>query len=259
MGEVLQFKIVRKQAKRAYEAQRDTRHERQEDLLEQILDLPEDAQCHALLDTWPGKLPKRVKRQISTRLHAQWRKLRSDEVAAEEAAETKAWADMLGMPMDMEQFLELLPEDRILEAREAWGKQADDLLAVLGKSGPLKSLALTWLSQSFVMDTPGYDVKNDECLRDMLCLMLGSAGSLLLREQSRMKVQPKGLEWQGQWIDQERIYGFFCGHGHWEAQSAETMRECYGMDAQTGKALPADPFTAVGDARELVRRAGMAR
>ena len=100
-----------------------------------------------------------------------------------------------------------------------------------------------------------FDVASDPSLRDYLPLMLAVGGSAILRESTSLRVQVPLGDDTHQWLTQDRIYGFSCGGGGWEPQSAASLRSAYTTDAQTGARLPTDPTTTMGDARELMRRA----
>lgn len=254
MDNVIQFKSVFRQES---QVRREQRRADGLNKLEQILAMPEDVQAHVMYATWRGKLPRHIKSRIPGRLRQSWRKIRKDEIAAEDAAWVKAISDKLGYAMDLPEFLELLPEDRIAEAREACGTNADLLLRTWQACDTVRRLTVNWADQSFVLDHPDLDTLRHPALRDFVCLMVGSEGSAVLREASRLRVQVKLHDGSIQWIPQERIYGFFCGHGTWGPESAATMRECYMTDADTGAALPGDPGTTMGDARDLIKRAGV--
>lgn len=254
MGNVVSFP-GRKTQTRSYAARRALLRDRQLEAWDEIRVLPDEEQAQALYNTWPRKLPKLVRARITTDLRQAWRKIRSDEVMAEEAAYVKALGEHLGHPLGLEQYLELLPEDRLMDARIAWSEVADEVLATLASCPNIQGMVITWLDQAFALNGNADGLMEDRPLRDFVCLMIGSSGSILLREALPLKTQVAGP--QGNvWLNQNRVYGFFVGHGGWAPQSAQVMRECYGLDPRTGKITP-DPLTLMGDANDLARRAGV--
>lgn len=256
MGNVVAFPGSKVLSKGQIHAARRARvRTRQLEVWDQIRALPHEDQAQALYNAWPRKLPKLVRARITTHLRQAWRKIRADEVMAEEAAYVKALGEQLGHPLALDQYLELLPEDRLLDSRIAWGEVADEILATLASCPNIQGMVITWLDQSFALNGAADGLMDDQPLRDFVCLMIGSSGSIMLREALPMKIQV-GDPQANVWLNQSRVYGFFVGHGGWAPQSAQVMRECYGLDPVTGKVVP-DPLTLMGDAHDLVKRAGV--
>lgn len=237
-------------------AQRAARRARQAAELNDIRALPEEEQAAALYDAWPGKLPKIVRRRLTGDMREAWRCIRADEVQAREAMFLKHVRETMGSPMDLEDFLRLLPAHRLEEARASAGEAADRLIPVLAAVRDPNKMTLTWMRQSFQVLSPRReDVLEDPVLRTYLCLMIFMGGNVVLREGTRLKAPVTGDDGQTTWVAQDRVYGVSCGQGGWVAQPADAMRRAYMTDAWTGEPLPPDPSTLMGDARELVKRA----
>lgn len=253
MDNIIQFKSV---IRANHQQKRQARCARQLDILGQILEIPEENQADALYDVWPIKLPKVVRGRIGSALRQKWRKIRADEMTTFEATNTLAFSEALGHPLDLDEFLDLLPQHRVDTAVAEHEKVAGDLLRTLKACATIRCVTVNWNNQSFVLDYPDQAIMDDVNLLRFLCLMVGTSGSVVLREESRLRAQVKTSQGMT-WVPQERIYGFFCGFGGWVPQSAADMREAYLTNSQTGERLPIDPATTMGDARELVKKAGV--
>ena len=254
MSNVIAFKPAGRPAS-PKPTQKQDRRARQLDDYAQIKDLPEEVLADALLYLWPDKLPKVVRKLLSNATLQEWRTLRADERVADEAAYVRNLYESMGHPMDLPEFLDLLPPHRVQEAREACGERAALLQKTFAACPAIKCLTLIWIDNVFTLDFPTFDVASDPSLRDYLSLMLSVGGSAILRESTSLRVQVPLGDDTHQWLTQDRIYGFSCGEGGWEPQSAASLRSAYTTDAQTGARLPTDPTTTMGDARELMRRA----
>lgn len=248
-------------AKAAYQRTRRLREKKQDDRLEQLA-LIEDPfdQIDALLEWWPQKLPRLVKREIPRSLYKQWlfarqrrfeaklavrfpslttflveqRMVRDGPVVAERlhAPLERFWKALLAIKGDREvtTTLRLLKFPGVPEEQLGEEDFAFVVMRHLVRDGPE---GLTVLNE--VGEPAG------EYLDWAVALGMSVHGSVVIRQALPMKAAVTGEDGAEEWVAQLRVYGIALCDNDWEAMPADAMRHAYVTDPVTG-----DKTAAIG-------------
>lgn len=218
------------------------RHTRQRQQFDEVLALPESEQAQALFARWSEKLPRLVRSEITPSLRTAWRALR------EEQTETRfqAWME--------DHFNAEMKEEVMDHLRQLHGEKAIDLAQVISRIPNLLKITLVFHNQNAVsFDLQGYEDCEDDIINGF-CLALNQGAGILIRQELPLKSQVRNAQGELVWVQQNRIYGVYAGHGELVWLSKEQVRKSFMTDAKTGQALPSDGFTNFGDIKDFVRK-----
>ena len=218
------------------------RHNRQRQKFDEVLALPETEQAQALFALWSEKLPRLIRAQIKSDLRSAWRSLREEQTEAR----FQAW---------MEDYFDADMKEEVMDhLRELHGEKAIDLAQVISRIPNLLKMTLVFHNQDAVsFDLQGYEDCEDDIINGF-CLALNQGAGILIRQELPLKSQIRNSQGEWVWVQQNRIYGVYAGHGELGWLSKEQVRKSFMTDANTGEALPSDGFTNFGDIKDFVKK-----
>ena len=234
----------RKEQLRAYEA---------------VLSLPVRAQGSALYALWPQKLPKVVRRAIQAPLRKMWLHARGEKMRLFH----EAFVHALEHVQQDHELLEALEDQDDMEAFEQMlltqhGQAIDDLSAIVFSLPHLKDVTMV-CDEAFRV----FEFEEDSVLKGgrneahqfkmALGIALDEGGGITVRQKLPLLSQVENEQGEMEWKNQERVFGFACFEGQWAGLTASDMRQAHNTDHTTGKVVPHDPVTSIGDAHNLVR------
>lgn len=255
-------------AKGAFQRNKRQRHAKQESRLEQLarFEDPFD-QIDALLEWWPQKLPRSVRRELPRSLYKQWLFARQRRYEAKLALRFPALTHFL-----VEQRMALDGPVAVARLQEPLKRFWAALLAIKGNREVTTTLRLLKfpgtpeeqlgeedyafvVMRHFVTEGPeGLAVLNEvgepaaEYLDWAVALGMSVHGSVVIQQTLPMKAAVMGENGAEEWVPQSRIYGIALCENDWEAMPADAMRHGYVTDPVTGAkvSMPGISFGEIG-------------
>lgn len=241
-------------AKGAFQRNKRQRLAKQDARLERLA-LIEDPfdQIDALLDWWPQKLPRSVRREIPRSLYKQWLFARQRRYEEKLALRFPALTHFI-----VEQRMAIDGPIAAARLHEPLARFWNALLALRGEREVTTTLRLLKfpgtpeeqlgeedfafvVMRHFISDGPnGLAVLNEagepagEYLDWAVALGMSVHGSVVIRQTLPMKAAVAGEGGAKEWVSQSRVYGIALCDNDWEAMPADAMRHAYVTDPVTG-------------------------
>lgn len=244
----------------SYQQAKQLKRLAQLEAFEATMALPLRVQGATLFALWPQKLPKAVRRIIQPDIRQAWLMAKERD---REAFRQAFHCALHHMKRDRE-LLELMDQENEMDefetkVLEEYEQEVEGLMGVIAIISTLKSITVSFddASRTFEYDETGrlQGGKEDErALKVGMGLAMDMGGSVLVRQTLPLKAQVSNDKGQLVWKNQERLFGFECGGGSWGGVSPSELKLAYNKDHQTGKPLPSDPSTSMGDAKTLVKQ-----
>jgi hypothetical protein len=247
-------------AKLAYDTKKKDRGERQRRDLDVIFTLPENEQAVAIFKRWPQDLPLKLIKYIPNPLLDAWMSMHEEREDARD-------------PFTPERLREMARafrwEEMAQETNRAYGDEINHIIAVMRSISGAKELTVmmpdtldgetknedddeSGMTGIFMVNENG-KIDDEDSLRGGLGIALKEGGSMIIRQQLKLKVQRVDLEGNMEWKNQERVYGMFLNEGQMIPLDDKELKQSYSVDHQTGKAIETPLGLHYGNLKDFMK------